>query len=124
MTHTYAQTGKFCFHIYSLPDWALPDGGCPICGAAGRPTQYEFFSFWDFRRYDETGDPFAELPKHPRGIIGAMMANRLKDAGWLEAKRTTNTEAELWGRLGDDGAYDLEGAFRTAFGEEVANDRP
>lgn len=81
--------------------------------------RYMHPSFWDFRRYDETGDPFAKLPKHPRGTIGAMMANRLKDAGWLEAKRTSPGEAENWGRLGDDGCYDLEGAFETAFGERL-----
>ena len=44
-------------------------------------------------KYDETSDPLSDLPQHPRGIIGAMIANKLLAAGWKEVERDGQT---LW----------------------------
>lgn len=69
-------------------------------------------------KYDETSDPLSDLPQHPRGIIGAMMANRLLDAGWHEFLMRGYPE-KVWvppDKTIHDG-YFLENAFRIAFGD-------
>jgi len=54
------------------------------------------------KKYNESGDPLSDLPRHPRGIIGAMLANKLLTAGWTEVEHPTGTFwREPWQADGD-----------------------
>jgi hypothetical protein len=120
VTHTYAGIGRPCWHVYTLPDWAPPDAACPICGAAKPYLAFPWPRprFWIFSAYDESGGPFPQSPPHPMGIAGAIKANELKRAGWLESTLEFSDGEHVWGRLGDDREYTLEGAYEAAFGQK------
>lgn len=122
MTRTYGGIGPTCFHRFTVPDWAPADCGCPICGANPLARLHPWLNrtFWIFHRYDETGGPFPELPRHPRGIDAAIKANELKDAGWLETKDLfVSTGDHVWCRMGEDHAYTLYEAYQAAFGKVI-----
>jgi len=56
------------------------------------------------KKYYAEGGPLddLDLPRHPRGIIGAMLANKLLSAGWTEVDHPTGTFwREPWQADGD-----------------------
>ncbi len=71
------------------------------------------------KKYDETSDPLSDLPQHPRGIIGAMCANRLLGAGWQEYDHPHPAFGTLWMTPGATtdacSLFDLETAYKIAF---------
>jgi len=73
------------------------------------------------KKYDERSDPLSDLPQHPRGIIGAMLANRLLSAGWQEYDHPML--GVLWMPPGHTRdlckLFDLETAYKIAFDAET-----